>query len=57
MLAAATAARFEGVRTSSLELFLGRTGGSIGGTSTLFLLAGGLVLLALRIITWRLVVS
>ncbi|MFP4012106.1 MAG: RnfABCDGE type electron transport complex subunit D [Spirochaetaceae bacterium] len=57
MLAAATVARFEGVCTSSLELFFGRTGGSIGKTSTLFLLVGGLVLLALRIINWRLVVS
>ncbi|MFO8065680.1 MAG: RnfABCDGE type electron transport complex subunit D [Spirochaetota bacterium] len=51
------AARFEGVRTSSLDLFFGQIGGSIGETSTLFLLIGGIALLIMRIINWRLVLS
>ena len=51
------AARFEGVRAPNIELFFGQTGGSIGETSTLFLLIGGLALIAMRLINWRLVVS
>ncbi len=35
------------------ELFLGNTGGSIGETSVLLILIGGLLLIALRIIDWR----
>ena len=35
------------------ELFLGNTGGSIGETSVLMILIGGLSLIALRIIDWR----
>ncbi len=35
------------------ELFLGNTGGSIGETSVLMILIGGLLLIALRIIDWR----
>ncbi len=35
------------------ELFLGNTGGSIGETSVLLILIGGLLLVALRIIDWR----
>ncbi len=34
-------------------LFLGNTGGSIGETSVLLILIGGLLLIALRIIDWR----
>jgi electron transport complex protein RnfD len=52
-----SAARFEGVRVDNLDLFFGQIGGSIGETSTLFLLIGGLALLAMRIINWQLVVS
>ena len=51
------AARFEGVRTSSMDLFFGQIGGSIGETSTLFLLIGGIALLVMRLINWRLVLS
>jgi electron transport complex protein RnfD len=51
------AARFEGIRASNLDLFFGQIGGSIGETGTLFLLIGGIVLLVLRIINWRLVLS
>jgi len=35
------------------DLFLGNTGGSIGETSALLILIGGLLLIALRIIDWR----
>ncbi len=35
------------------ELFLGNTNGSIGETSALLILIGGLLLIALRIIDWR----
>ncbi len=35
------------------ELFLGNIGGSIGETSALLILIGGLLLIALRIIDWR----
>ncbi len=35
------------------ELFLGNTSGSIGETSALLILIGGLLLTALRIIDWR----
>jgi len=35
------------------ELFLGNTNGSIGETSVLLILIGGLLLIALRIIDWR----
>ena len=35
------------------ELFLGNTGGSMGETSVLLILIGGLSLIALRIIDWR----
>jgi Na+-translocating ferredoxin:NAD+ oxidoreductase subunit D len=52
-----SAARFEGVRVDNLDLFFGQIGGSIGETSTLFLLIGGIALLAMRLINWQLVVS
>lgn len=39
------------------ELFLGNTGGSIGETSVLLILIGGLLLIALRIIDWRIPVA
>ncbi|MBN2072446.1 MAG: RnfABCDGE type electron transport complex subunit D [Actinobacteria bacterium] len=35
------------------NMFLGSTGGSLGETSALMILAGALILLALRIIDWR----
>ncbi len=35
------------------DLLLGNTGGSIGETSALLILIGGLILIALRIIDWR----
>lgn len=39
------------------ELFLGNTSGSIGETSVLLILIGGLLLIALRIIDWRIPVA
>ncbi|MBA7698036.1 Proton-translocating ferredoxin:NAD(+) oxidoreductase complex subunit D [subsurface metagenome] len=39
------------------DLFLGNTGGSIGETSALLILAGGILLLALGIISWRIPVA
>lgn len=40
-----------------LDLFLGRTGGCIGEVSSMLLLAGGIYLLAKRVISWRIPVS
>jgi electron transport complex protein RnfD len=51
------AARFEGTVEPYLRLFFGQTAGSIGSTSVLFILAGGLVLMAMGIVRWRMVVS
>ena len=39
------------------DLFLGNTGGSIGETSALLILVGGILLLALGIISWRIPVA
>jgi len=39
------------------DLFLGNTGGSIGETSALLILIGGILLLALGIINWRIPVA
>jgi len=39
--------------TDKLSLFLGNTSGGLGETSALFILLGGLILIALRIIDWR----
>jgi Na+-translocating ferredoxin:NAD+ oxidoreductase subunit D len=51
------AARFDGINESLIRLFFGQTAGSVGATSVLFIMIGGLALLALRIIRWRMVVS
>lgn len=51
------AARFEGATEPLLRLFFGQTGGSIGATSVLFILIGGLALMATGIVRWRMVVS
>ncbi|MBA7518297.1 Proton-translocating ferredoxin:NAD(+) oxidoreductase complex subunit D [subsurface metagenome] len=39
------------------DLFLGNTGGSIGETSALLILAGGILLIALGIISWRIPIA
>ncbi len=41
------------VSTSVLKMFLGTIGGTIGETSTLAILIGGIFLLAMKIINWR----
>jgi electron transport complex protein RnfD len=51
------AARFEGVIAPLKALFFGQTGGSIGETCALLIILGGLVLIALKIVDWRLVLS
>jgi Na+-translocating ferredoxin:NAD+ oxidoreductase subunit D len=51
------AARFEGTTEPLLRLFFGQTGGSIGATSVLAILIGGLMLMAMGIVRWRMVLS
>jgi electron transport complex protein RnfD len=49
--------KFEGITTDLLSLLLGKTGGSLGETSALLLIALGLWLGIRRIFDWRLPVS
>ena len=51
------AARFEQTAEPLSRLFFGQTAGSIGATSALFILVGGLALMAMGIVRWRMVVS
>ncbi len=51
------AARFEGTTEPLIRLFFGQTAGSIGATSVLFIMAGGLALTAMGIVRWRMVLS
>ncbi|MDX1661184.1 MAG: RnfABCDGE type electron transport complex subunit D [Gemmatimonadota bacterium] len=51
------AMKFEGVATDVLPLLLGHTGGSLGETSALLLLAGGAYLAAKRYLDWRIPVA
>jgi electron transport complex protein RnfD len=48
-------ARFEGVTSSLKPLLLGQTSGSTGETSALLIMIGGLILIGLKIVDWRLV--
>jgi len=43
--------------TDKLSLFLGDTSGNLGETSALFILLGGIILIAVRIIDWRIPVA
>jgi len=43
--------------TDKISLFLGNTSGSLGETSALFILLGGIILIAIRIIDWRIPVA
>ncbi|HUX14241.1 MAG TPA: RnfABCDGE type electron transport complex subunit D [Spirochaetia bacterium] len=52
-----SSAKFEHTFESVGRLFFGQTGGSIGETCALFIMIGGLVLIALRISRWRIVAS
>jgi electron transport complex protein RnfD len=51
------AARFEATTEPLLRLFFGQTAGSIGSTSVLFIMIGGLALMAMGVVRWRMVVS
>ena len=51
------AARFEGTSETLLRLFFGQTAGSIGATSVLFIMIGGIALTAMGIVRWRMVAS
>jgi electron transport complex protein RnfD len=50
-------AKFEGAGTDTMLLLLGNTGGSLGETSAVVLLAVGAVLVARRVFDWRLAAS
>ena len=49
--------KFENVAPALQNLIVGTTGGSMGETSGLLLIIGGLVLVALRIVDWRVPVA
>lgn len=51
--AVTTATPLAGAPADTWSLFIGTTGGSLGETSAIAILFGGLILLALRIIDWR----
>ncbi|TVR33406.1 MAG: RnfABCDGE type electron transport complex subunit D [Spirochaetaceae bacterium] len=51
------AARFEGIYEALPNLLFGQIGGSIGETGSIFIVAGGIAMLALRLIRWEMVVS
>lgn len=49
--------KFDGVATDLMPMFLGNTGGCLGETSVIALLLGGIVLVAMKIVNWRVPVS
>jgi electron transport complex protein RnfD len=49
--------KFEGTDTSNLQLLIGNTGGSLGETATLVILAGGIYLAFRGYLNWRTPVS
>ncbi len=51
------ASRFEGIAEYYLRLFVGQTAGSIGSTSALVIMIGGIALIAMKIVRWQMVVS
>ncbi|TVQ38830.1 MAG: RnfABCDGE type electron transport complex subunit D [Spirochaetaceae bacterium] len=51
------AARFEGIYEALPNLVFGQIGGSIGETGSVFIVVGGLAMLALKLIRWEMVVS
>lgn len=51
------AARFEGITTAWTDLLFGFTGGSLGETSALLLLAGGVFACARKLADWRIPLS
>jgi electron transport complex protein RnfD len=51
------AARFEGTTESLARLFFGQTAGSIGATSVLLIMVGGLALTFMGLVKWRMLLS
>ncbi len=51
------AIKFEGILSPTLPLFLGNIGGCLGETSTLAILIGGVFLIAIGIVNWRIPLS
>ncbi len=49
--------KFDKILTPLNELFIGNTGGSLGETSVIAILAGGIFLIAVKIVNWRVPVS
>lgn len=49
--------KMEGIKTGYMELFLGNVGGSLGETSALLLILGGVYLIYRGVIDWRIPVS
>jgi len=49
--------KMEGIKTNYFDLLIGNVGGSIGETSVIFILLGGLYLLYKKCIDWRIPVS
>lgn len=52
-----TALKESGTMTALWDLFIGKVGGSMGETSALALLIGGVYLMARRVISWRIPLS
>jgi len=52
-----TATPLGGADVSTLEMFLGNVGGSLGETSTLMILIGGIFLMVTKVSNWRTVVG
>ena len=52
-----SAFKFDSILTDNQSLFLGNIGGSIGETSALAVLIGGLFLLAIGVVNWRIPVA
>lgn len=49
--------KFDQVAADMMPMFLGNTGGCIGETSSIAILLGGLALVAMKIVNWRIPVS
>lgn len=49
--------KFDNVASDLMPMFLGNTGGCLGETSTIAILLGGVVLVAMKIVNWRVPLS
>lgn len=52
-----SAFKFDGVATDIMPMFMGNIGGSLGETSSIAILIGGIVLVIMKIVNWRVPVS